>query len=134
MILRDKYKCSCCGGNINRATMTCEYCGTQYKKEHENVVRVETFQNPVRTLACKRLLDREVLMTNPQEYSEFAIRSLAGQFAEAIAPYMYLESSLDYETGRIVMDAKIKIIEPVIKPSGALTELNRISAEGWHDR
>ena len=130
MILRDKYKCSCCGGNINQATMTCEYCGTQYKEEYNNVLRVETFQNPIRTLACKRLLDRKVLMTNPQEYSEFTIRSLAGQFAEVIAPYMYLESSLDFETGRIVMDAKIKIIEPVIKPSRALTALTEYARKG----
>ena len=130
MILRDKYKCSCCGGNINRATMTCEYCGTQYKNEYGNVLRVETFQNPVRTLGCKRMLDRQVLMNNPQEYSEYAIRSLAGQFAEAIAPYMYLESSLDYKTGQIILDAKIKVVEPVIKPSGALTALTEYAREG----
>lgn len=130
MILRDKYKCSCCGGNINQATMTCEYCGTEYKKEHENVVRVETFQNPVRTLGCKRMLDRRVLMSDPEDYSKFAIQSLARQFAEVIAPYMYLESSLDYETGRIILDAKIKVVEPVIKPSGALTALTEYAREG----
>lgn len=25
--------CKCCGAPINRETMTCEYCGTQYGKE-----------------------------------------------------------------------------------------------------
>lgn len=32
----DEYKpliCKCCGAPINRETMTCEYCGTQYRKE-----------------------------------------------------------------------------------------------------
>lgn len=76
------------------------------------------------------MLDMRVLMSNPQDYSELAIRSLANQFAEVIAPYMYLESSFDFKTGRIILDAKIKVVEPVIKSSGALTALTEYAREG----
>ena len=26
--------CTCCGAKINRATMRCEYCGTEYREDH----------------------------------------------------------------------------------------------------
>ena len=119
----DKYKCSCCGGNINRATMICEYCGTRYKEEYGNVIRVETFQNPVRTLASRAVIDDFAMRTDPQGYSEFAIKQLARQFAECIAPYMDLEYSVDNLTRTARLDAKIKIVEPIHKATDVLPEL-----------
>ena len=121
----DKYVCSCCGGKINRATMTCEYCGTRYKEEYGNVIRFETFQNPVRTLASKVSLDRRMLMDSPQEYAEYAIKSLAREFAECIVPFMDVEYSYDpfYCIGTLA--ARIKVVEPINKPTNALAELSR---------
>ena len=84
----NKYKCSCCGGNLNRATMTCEYCGTRYKEEYGNVIRFETFQNPVRTLNSRIVLDEFAIKAQPKEYSEHVIKALAREFAECIAPYI----------------------------------------------
>lgn len=52
--MRDNtYKCDCCGAPINPATMKCEYCGTQYQHRGGNIVRIETFRNPVHTLAVE---------------------------------------------------------------------------------
>ena len=120
----DKYKCSCCGGNINRATMTCEYCGTRYKEEYGNVFRVETFQNPVRTLASQFVLDdRYMMINNPQEYSEYAIRTLARQFAESIAPFMDVEYEHDPCMHVTKLSARIKIVEPIHKATDALANI-----------
>ena len=58
----DKYICSCCGGKINRITMTCEYCGTQYEEKHDNLIRIETFRNPVETLGCDIPIPTELFM------------------------------------------------------------------------
>ena len=125
----NKYKCSCCGGNINRATMICEYCGTRYKEEYGNVLRVETFQNPVRTLASRVVVDDFAMRTSPQEYSEFAIKQLARQFAECIAPYMDIQYSFDNRTRISRLDARIKIVEPINKPTDALSVLHRTYKE-----
>lgn len=122
--MTEKYVCSCCGGKINRATMTCEYCGTRYKEEYGNVFRVEIFQNPVRTLASRFVADdRYMLMNNPQEYSEYAIRTLARQFAESIAPFMELEYEHDPCMQRTILNARIKVVEPIHKPTDAISEL-----------
>ena len=126
----NKYKCSCCGGNLNRATMTCEYCGTRYEEEHGNVIRIETFQNPVRTLKSYfELSDRYMLINNPREYSEYAIKTMARQFAEAIAPFMNVEYSFEPCMDITRLSATIKIIEPINKPTDPLANL-KISQKG----
>ena len=112
----EKYICQCCGGRIDRKTMTCEYCGTQYKEEYSNVLKVEMFQNPVRTLATRIVIDDFAMRTSPKDYSEFAIKELARQFAECIAPYMDIQHTFDSRTRISRLDAKIKVVEPINKP------------------
>ncbi len=118
-----KYKCSCCGGNINRATMICEYCGTRYKEEYGNVMRIETFRNPVHTIKTQLAIDDYALRLSPKEYSEFAIRELVNQFAECIAPYMDIHYSHEYITGIAALEAQIKIVQPSHKASDMLDEI-----------
>ena len=113
----DKYKCSCCGGKINRVTMTCEYCGTQYKEEYGNLIRIETFTNPVRTLASQMALDNFALKMNPKEYSEYVIKRLATNFAECPVPFMDIHSSIDSNRGQMILDARVKVVEPINKPT-----------------
>lgn len=103
--------------------MICEYCGTRYKEEYGNVFRVETFQNPVRTLASRVVVDNFAMRTDPQGYSEFAIKQLARQFAECIAPYMDLEYSVDAPTRTARLDAKIKVVEPIHKATDVLANI-----------
>ena len=119
----EKYKCSCCGGNINRATMICEYCGTKYKKEYGDIIRIETFTNPVRTLASQMALDNYALKLNPKEYSEYAIRELAVEFAECLVPFMDIHSSIDSNRGQMILDARIKVVEPINKPTEVMAKL-----------
>ena len=63
------------------------------------------------------------MRTSPQEYSEFAIKQLARQFAECIAPYMEIQHSFDSRTRISRLDAKIKIVEPIHKATDVLSEL-----------
>ena len=126
----DKYKCSCCGGNINRATMTCEYCGTRYKEEQGNLLRVEMFQSPVQTLKSRFAINAKYFRRNPQECAEYAIKQLARDFAECIAPYMDMECSFDPATQLTVLGARIKVVEPINKPWDAL---ERFSKEQTND-
>ena len=119
----DKYKCSCCGGSINRATMTCEYCGTRYKEEHGNVFKIETFTNPVRTLGSQITIDNFALYKNPKDYAEFAIKKLAVSFAECIAPYMDIRVSTEPWRDQTIIDAKIKVVEPINKSTDVMETL-----------
>ena len=119
----NKYICPCCGGRINRASMTCEYCGTAFKEEHDNLIRIETFQNPVVTLGSSAFVSHKDMYMNPDQMAEHAIKQLAHNFAEVIAPYMDIEYRFDpFEAGHI-LDARIKIVNPIHKPNETMSQL-----------
>lgn len=119
----NKYICPCCGGRINRASMTCEYCGTGFKNEHDNLIRIETFQNPVVTLGQSIRINHHDMYESPEQMSEWAIRRLSERFAACIAPYMDIEYRFDpFEAGHI-LDARIKIVNPVHKPNETMSRL-----------
>lgn len=107
----DKYRCDCCGGHINPRTLKCEYCGTQYKEEHDTAIRIEAFHNPVRTFTAKISLDRE-LMNRPYG-SEIAIKELARELSKVIPSMMEVETRFDPEFMRQEVWGRIKIVEPV---------------------
>ncbi len=106
--------CKCCGGTINRQTMKCEYCGTEYERQGEDaVIRIETFRNPVRTFrACVSISDNDVTKS-PDLMSEVALRQLKTKLSEAIASNMVVDvvHDINYMTQKVY--GTIKIVEPV---------------------
>ena len=52
-------KCECCGAplkiNPYFDDYFCDYCGSKYKANNEGVIRIETYQNPVKTLIAKNM-------------------------------------------------------------------------------
>ena len=110
-----KYICECCGGQINPLTMQCEYCGTQYKKENEEVFRIETFQGKVQTFKSAYSISDEHLMRYPKEASEIALHHVANQLAQVIAPYCEYQVEDDPFSRQKRIYARIKIVEPMNK-------------------
>ena len=110
-----KYICECCGGQINPLTMQCEYCGTQYKKESEEVFRIETFQGKVQTFQTAYSIPSEDLIRYPKEVSEIAVRHVANQLAQVIAPYCEYRVEDDPMRMAKRIYARIKIVEPMNK-------------------
>ena len=91
----EKYICQCCGGRIDRKTMTCEYCGTQYKEAHEDLIRIETFKNPTQTLMTQVLIERELFETMKDDAGEFARREIARKISDALTGLMQYECEYD---------------------------------------
>lgn len=117
MIGLEKYKCECCGGDINPYTLKCEYCGTQYKDKNERVVRVDHYSSPVRTIAMQRYVSEEELKHySLEEVSEHVVQDLTYQIAEVIAPFcnFSVENDIRYWQKRIV--AICKIVQPNNEP------------------
>ena len=107
----DKYICQCCGGKINRITMTCEYCGTQYEQINNNVFRIERVKLPVREFAVRTVIPSYI--SDPQEVAEIALHRTANELAKIIAPYC--EYYRDYEPYLMQdrIQARIKLIQPI---------------------
>jgi len=107
-----KYICECCGGQINRATMKCEYCGTAYAEDNENVFRIETYKAPVETLKCKAALPRELIIRDPEMATRYAYEKIAHKLAESLMPYMVYESCENVPQCQTELTGMIKVVIP----------------------
>lgn len=105
--------CKNCGGHINRNIMKCEYCGTQYKIENDQFIRVETFQNPVRVYQSEMFIHQDAIDNIPgEDLADIAIKNLSSNLAEAIAPNMDIKTEYDPYMMRQRISARVRIVEP----------------------
>ena len=73
-----KLQCDACGGHIERASLTCQSCGMQYRIEHETQeLRIITETRRTDVLHERMTIPNEILMHSPEEGIEWAIRRIA---------------------------------------------------------
>ena len=109
----EEMKCKNCGATINPHTMKCEYCGTQYKRDCDNVLRIETFQNPCKVYKSQICIPIEhIKYMGEEESAKIAVKQLSRNLAEAIAPNMEMVSEYD----PIDMQQKITVMVRIIEP------------------
>lgn len=108
-----KLICECCGAPINPKTYKCEYCGTQYKREADKVIRIETFTNPVDTYTHGIELNYDfVECIGHDRASELAIHKLTNALAKQIAPYMKIEVEEDELHRQYRLRSQVKVVRP----------------------
>ena len=123
VLMGNKYICECCGGKINRATMTCEYCGTQYKEDphRDGIIRVETFRNPIHTYVKLAKIPKEEIMrmsdsmgveAATRHVTDCVMREMARQFAECIMQDMSMEYRNDTFSNQYIARGTIKVVSP----------------------
>ena len=108
-------KCECCGAqlSIDYEGYICEYCGSKYKVENERAIRIETYQNPVRTLIAKTYVSDDFAKDIGEEKAaEYSIKNLTRNLAESLAPMLTIEKEYDPQYMRHIITAKVRIVEP----------------------
>lgn len=109
-----RFECECCGASVDPFTGICEYCGTKYKIEQGNIIRIEPFHNPVR--AYKSAIEIPDYLVKEgddiEKISKYAVDNLAHNLAEALKPNMdiSIEHIPERRTQRVT--ARIRIVEP----------------------
>ena len=108
------YICPQCGGKVNRTSLVCEMCGTQFKEDRsEDIVsRLVVTRPGVVTLGKSMDVDMENMMRYPEEFSKYVINRLASEFAECIAPYMDVEMENRPEHHSTTIRAKVRLLKP----------------------
>lgn len=105
--------CKNCGAAINPSTMKCEYCGTQYKRDHEQIIKVETYQNPCKVYKTQMMIpEEEIKHLGEEEIAKIAINTLSRNLAEAIKPNMEIHQEYDPMNMHQVITARVRIVEP----------------------
>lgn len=111
------YKCNCCGASLhvsskNKEEYICEYCGTKYYEKDNSIIKIETYQNPVRILCCREVIeDVHIKEFGEEIVSEMAMKNITHNLAKSLAPFIRLEEGYDPYTMNHVITAKIRLVE-----------------------
>lgn len=116
--------CPQCGGEINRARMICEYCGTTFAEEN-NVVKIVAYHPGVHTLGAVVDIPQEWALKNPTEAAEFAIREMAKKFAAGIAQFMDVRTMDDPVTLSVRFGGKLRVLESGYRITDSIDELTK---------
>lgn len=92
--------CTNCAGTINRATMTCEYCGTKFEslcRNNELFMVVEHQSSPVKVLQSQASIPAELLRDDcfaKDSVADMAMSEIRQQLAKALEDCM--EITMEY--------------------------------------
>lgn len=108
-----KYVCDCCGGQINIASLICEYCGTRYQEENNKVIPIVFQRKPVNILENIVALPDEFIMgVGAERASKVAIEELSKKLAEGLIPYMDIERESDPCYRNTKFRARVRVVPP----------------------
>lgn len=109
--------CTNCAGSINRATMTCEYCGTKYQDDSFGLrpLIVEHQSSPVRILKTQTSISHELMRDDclaKDSVVDMAMSDIRNQLAKALEDCMEIEMEYDIRQMRHIITAKVRVLEP----------------------
>lgn len=107
--------CTNCAGTINRATMTCEYCGTKFESLYRNnelFMGVEHQSSPVRVLQSQTSIPAELLRDDCMGVTNYAMSEIRQQLAKALEDCMEITTEYNPYEMRQVITARVRVLEP----------------------
>lgn len=111
------YVCTQCGGRVNRATMTCEMCGTQFK-EQDNILRIVAERPGVHTLGQAIAIGNEMALLQPKEVSAIVMEQMTRELAKCIAPFIEMEIEDDPIYSQKIVRGRIRVLDSAFRFGG----------------
>lgn len=111
----EKLVCTSCGAPIDPVRLICPYCGSRYRGVKSDypirpmIVRVENPQ--VQPLVARLEYPPDRRLTAKQ-VSEMAIKDLTYQLAEALGPYLTLETGHNMINGNVQITGRVRLVSP----------------------
>lgn len=111
--------CTECGGHIDRDTMTCRYCGIQYKLDQDMMpIMVSRFDPHMETLKARIFIPEYVVKAemgrggDMTKLTEYAVKDLSRKLAEAIVPFMEVRNSYEPCEQIHEFSARVRVYRP----------------------
>lgn len=111
--------CTECGGHIDRDTMTCRYCGIQYKLDQDMMpIMVSRFEPHMETLKARIFIPDYVVKSemgrggDMTKLTEYAVKDLSRKLAEAIIPFMEVRNSYEPCEQIHEFSARVRVYRP----------------------
>lgn len=105
--------CTQCGAPINRERMICEYCGTRYEKNGNDILRIEAYRKPPVTLEGYVAYPREAAFTIDSEtLSKMMCGQLATKIADELAKYIDYAVQEDPISDHVTVRGRVRVLPP----------------------
>lgn len=108
-------RCENCGGQLDPKTLKCPYCGSQYERENhgEQTIYIQTCPAKLVPLRYQMEVPTETLSRiDPNYFSEHCMREMTHKLAEALVPYIKIETEKDPFTMQQIIRGSVRIAEP----------------------
>ena len=112
-----KLACINCGAPINPHNLKCEYCGTQYRDEcGDGRIRIHSYSPDVVVLRSQVAIDNYAIRRCPvEDVAKFTTKELTLSLAEALAPYIVMETERDPFSMTQIVRGTIRVLDPSFK-------------------
>lgn len=95
MINIEVLTCSNCGAPINRATMTCPYCKTQYSSSHPEL-RIEVVKPGAHRIGVESRIPQRFVDASPETATKMVLSEMRNKLADGLLDYMRVTTSRGY--------------------------------------
>jgi hypothetical protein len=115
MLEKIERNCQNCGAPIDRRTMRCEYCGTEYKRVYDSTPIHFTVERPgVHRIRAEVRVDDELIRHRPEAAQKFAMDRLRKGLADGLLDYMKLCTSEEYDPRNFchIIRGEVKVVDP----------------------
>lgn len=105
--------CKNCGGQIERSTMKCPYCGTQYESPN-GMLKIVVDRPGFHTIRCETRVDMENMRHNPEAAKEYVLRDMREQIADGLLAYMKFMTSESYDFMHRcqIIRGEVRVVDP----------------------
>ena len=107
--------CANCGGQIDRNTMKCPFCDTQYHRQRDETIINYIVDRPGvhRLLATIRVPD-QMARHDPDAASEFVLNRLRHEIADGLLAYMKIETANDFDplSRCQIIRGEVRVLDP----------------------
>ena len=106
-------KCECCGGIIDRASMTCQMCGIAYKYDDQmQPIKIVEYSARVEMIKGKVIMPAEFMISNPDKCSHIALEKMAVEMAKHLLPFIEYSVEFAPELREYTMNGRLKVANP----------------------
>lgn len=106
-------ECKNCGGTIDRRTMKCPYCDTQYERQHGSTMVQFAVERPgVHVIRAQAMVADEIAMRNPEAAAKIAEDQLRRSLADGLLDYMRCVTTVDPRRCCRIIRGEVRVVEP----------------------
>lgn len=105
--------CKNCGANINRRTLRCDYCGTEYEHPNDRI-KIVTIRPGVHTIRCQTKVDMEMMRHSTEGAKEHVLRDMREQIADGLLAFMKMTTSEchDQRSHCQIIRGEVRVVDP----------------------